>query len=228
MLPLDPDPMLPRVRLALRGRYGAIGAGRRLPPVDQLVRSEIGGRTLDAVSWPAFEALKARYPNWRRLAVADPAEVEAVIAPVTWAEAKARWLVTALRTLIEWRGAPTLDFLEPLPLETAFRKLKNLTGVGSKVASSVLNFSTFARPILVVDTHLARVGYRLGLASSGKDLDRAHRELMRLTEAAWDAEDLYELHRLVKMFGQEVCTHDQPACHVCPFAGECPSARVVH
>lgn len=220
--------MLPRVRVALRGRYGAVGAGPRLPPVDQLVRSEIGGRTLDEVSWPVFEALKAKYPNWRRLAAADPVEVESVIAPVTFADAKSRWLVTALRSLIEWRGAPTLDFLEPLPLETAFRKLKNLAGVGSKVASSVLNFSTFARPMLVVDTHVARVGYRLGMASSPKDLDRAHLELMGMTQAAWDAEDLYELHRLIKMFGQDVCRHEQPACHRCPFAGECPSVRVVH
>lgn len=228
MLPFDPDPMLPRVRGVLRARYGAIGAGERLPPVDQLVRSEIGGRTLDEVSWPVFEALKARYPSWRRLAMADPAEVEAVIAPVKFADVKARWLVTALKTLIEWQGKPTLDFLEPLPLETAFRKLKNLTGVGSKVASSVLNFSTFARPMLVVDTHVARVSYRLGMASSPKDLDRAHLDLMRITDAAWDAEDLYELHRLIKLFGQEVCTHDGPACHVCPFARECASARVVH
>lgn len=220
--------MLQRVRGVLRARYGAIGAGVRLPPVDQLVRSEIGGRTRDEVSWPVFEALKARYPSWRRLAMADPAEVETIIAPVTYADSKARWLVTALKTLIEWQGKPTLDFLEPLPLETAFRKLKNLTGVGSKVASSVLNFSTFARPMLVVDTHVARVGYRLGMASSAKDLDRAHRELMFLTDAAWDAEDLYELHRLIKTFGQEVCRHEAPACDVCPLAGTCRSARVVH
>src|SRR5215217_9239990 len=211
-LPFDLNPMLPRDRLS---------------HLDQLVRSELGGRTYDEISWAAFHRLKARFSDWDALVEAGPAEVEPLIADVTYARAKAVWMVEALRTIKAWRGELSLDFLGELPTEIAFRKLKNLMGVGSKVAASVLNFSTFARPLLVVDTHVARVARRLGLTSTD-DLDRAHEELMGLVQPTWDATDLYELHRLMKRFGQTICRHHETACHRCPLAPGCPSAATRH
>lgn len=227
LFPFDPAPVLPRVRTTLRRTVRDLPVVRRMSPVDQLVRSELGGQTYDAVSWDAFDQLKARFPDWADAAMAEPSELLPYIARVNHAEAKAAWLVEALRTIIVWRGELSLDFLDELPLEAAFRTLKNLMGVGSKVASSVLNFSTFARPMLVVDSHVARVARRLGLAST-EDLDSAHRELMAIVDPAWDAEDLRELHRLIKRFGQTVCRSGRPLCETCPLAADCPSRRPLH
>lgn len=223
-LQFEHNPLLPRVRSALRGIFGDLRPGERLSPVDQLVRSELGGRTYDEVSWTAFYLLKARFEDWDALIEAGVAEVEPLIADVTYAHAKAVWLVEALKTIKIWRGELSLDFLGDLPTEVAFRKLRNLMGVGSKVASSVLNFSTFARPILVVDTHVARIAYRLGLVAAVQDLDRAHAELMEIVDPAWDADDLYELHRLMKRHGQETCHALAPSCKTCALADVCPQA----
>lgn len=223
-LQFDHDPLLPRVRETLRGIFDDMRPEARLSPLDQLVRSELGGRTYDDVSWTAFHLLKARFEDWNDLIEAGPAEVEPLIADVTYASAKAVWLVEALKTIRAWRGELTLDFLGDLPTEVAFRKLRNLMGVGSKVAASVLNFSTFARPVLVVDTHVARIAYRLGLVAAVQDLDRAHAELMGILDPAWDADDLYELHRLMKRHGQMTCHALAPSCKTCVLAELCPQA----
>jgi endonuclease III len=44
----------------------------------------------------------------------------------------------------------------------AMQWLRGLPGVGSKVAATVLNLSTLRMRALPVDTHLLRVGERLG------------------------------------------------------------------
>lgn len=223
-LQFEHDPLLPRIREALRAIFGDLRPGERLSPLDQLIRSELGGRTQDEVSWTAFHLLKARFEDWNDLLEAGAAAVEPLIADVTYAPAKAFWLVESLRMIKAWRGELNLDFLGELPTEVAFRKLRNLMGVGPKVAASVLNFSTFARPVLVVDTHVARVAYRLGLVAAVQDLDRAYTEMMEIVDPAWDADDLYELHALMKRHGQETCHALAPGCKTCALAEVCPQA----
>lgn len=227
MLPFDIAPLLPRVRRTLRNVLGSLRPEARMAPIDQLVKSQISGRTYDEVSWPAYLRLHAAFPSWESLLDAEPRVVEGVIADVTYADAKAEWVVAALRRIVEWQGELTLDFLTEGPVEAAFRKLQNLTGVGPKVASAVLNFSTLARPILVVDTHVCRVSRRLGLVDDD-DLGHAHRRMMEQAGPTWDADDLFELHWLMKRFGQSICRHAAPLCQSCPLADLCPSARTVH
>jgi endonuclease-3 len=119
-----------------------------------------------------------------------------------------------------------LGFLAQLSTEAAYRKLRNLTGVGPKVAATTLNFSSLKRRIMVVDSHVCRVVNRLGFACH-RDLGRAHAELSERLSPAWDGEDLYELHWLFKRHGQDVCTETLPGCRACPLADLCPSARRV-
>ncbi|MES2036078.1 MAG: hypothetical protein V4466_18070 [Pseudomonadota bacterium] len=218
------DRPLPRVRATLRAIFGDLRPRERLSPLDQLVRSELGGRTLDEVSWTAFHLLRARFEDWGEVIEAGPAAVEVLIADVTHAHAKAIWLVEAFTILRARRGDLSLDFIGDLPTEVAFRKLRNLLGVGPKVAASVLNFSSLARPVLVVDTDVARLANRLGLVAAVQNLDRAHQELTAILEPGWDADDLYELHRLMKRHAQETCHALAPGCKACVLADLCPQA----
>ncbi|MBX3478553.1 MAG: hypothetical protein KF910_13145 [Brevundimonas sp.] len=55
-----------------RGCQGQIPGGDRLGPLSQLIRSSLGARTYDAVSWQAFFALAAAYPDGTALAAALP------------------------------------------------------------------------------------------------------------------------------------------------------------
>jgi endonuclease-3 len=103
--------------------------------------------------------------------------------------------------------------------------LVGLYGVGAKIAATVLNFSTLRKAVLVVDTHLLRVGQRLGLLRPRADYAEGHDGYARLLPADWDADTLYELHWLIKWLGQEICHPTAPGCGHCPLRELCPAAN---
>jgi endonuclease-3 len=196
-LALDPDPPVLAVHQKLKLAFGSFAGGPRLAPVDQLVKSLISARTYDEVSWPAYHRLKARYRPWERLIDAPPGEIQAIIAPVTFAEIKAGWLPEAL----SW--------------------LRRLPGVGDKVAAAVLNFSTLGRRAMVVDTHVWRVARRIGLASRNADPEAVRYVITDAVPADWAADDFFDLHWLLKRLGQTLCQDHRTRCGGCPVAGLC-------
>lgn len=219
---LDLSSDLPAVRDRLRAAFGTVRPHRRLDPVSQLVKTMVSARTYDEVSWAAFVRLRAAFGDWNALAGAAPADIEPIIDPVTFADEKARRIPEALRQICEARSDLDLDFLKDLPLDEAMAWLARLSGVGVKGAACVLNFSTLARPALVVDTHVHRATRRLGLAPRTGDTDGAYAALMEQAPIDWDAEDFFELHWLIKPHGQSICTHFDPACGLCVLRDLCP------
>ncbi|HTK35578.1 MAG TPA: endonuclease III [Caulobacteraceae bacterium] len=219
-LALDPDPPVLAVHQKLKLAFGSFADGPRLAPVDQLVKSLISARTYDEVSWPAYHRLKARYRPWDRLIEAPPGEIQAVIAPVTFAEIKAGWLPEALSRILE-RGSLSLEFLGDVPVEQAMAWLRRLPGVGDKVAAAVLNFSTLGRRAMVVDTHVWRVARRIGLASRNADPEAVRHGITDAVPADWAADDFFDLHWLLKRLGQTLCQDHRTRCGGCPVAGLC-------
>lgn len=212
--------VLPPIRDALRRNHGPLRPARRLSPIAQLVKSMISARTYDEVSWPAFLSLQSEIRSWEILADMEPALIEPMIASVTHADAKARFLPLALREIRRRRGALTLDFLADWTVDDAMAWLSSLPGVGCKGAAAVLNFSTLNRRAMVVDTHVHRVACRLGLASG--DPSHAYEAIMEMAPADWTAETLHDLHWLFKSLGQRICTHAAPHCSACPLGRTCP------
>ena len=193
-------------------------------PIAQLVKSFLGGRTRDEVSLPAFERLIRAYPDWATLAATDAAEVESVIAPVTFADVKARRLLETLRLIGAEFPDFDLRFLGDRPVEDALRWLERLPGVGRKVAASTLNFSTLRRPAFVIDTHILRVLRRYGLVGPHADARAAYDAVMNATPD-WRARDFAEAHVLLKHLGRTVCRHESGACARCPLRPDCRSTR---
>jgi endonuclease-3 len=196
----------------------------RRTPVGQLVKSLISGRTRDAVSLAAYHRLGARFGSAAGIAAARPATVEREIADVTFAPAKAEWLVEALRSIGRERPGWRLGFLAKLPIGEALGWLERLPGVGRKVAASTLNASTLARPVLIVDSHVLRVLSRLGLVAANAEA-RLASETVTAAMPDWSADDFLGFHIAMKRLGQLVCHFDAPACADCPLAGDCPTGR---
>jgi len=225
-LALDDRPLLPRVRDRLLARLGPRRDGRRRDPVSQLVRSMLGSKTRDEVARRIFRELRRRYPSWHGLARASPRAVLRIIWPVNLAEPKAEQLPQALRMIVACTGHLALDHLADLDEEAAMQWLRRLPGIGSKTAAAVLNFSTLRKRALVVDTHLLRLCGRLGLLPPDADCDAGYEHLMRQMPDAWDADDLAEIHRLMTLLGQTICTARAPACSACPLRDLCPRCGV--
>jgi len=223
---LEATPLLPRLRDALLGLFGPQRAETRLDPLSQLIKSLICARTLDAASCSAFARLRHAFTDWAALADATPKQVEAAIAAVAFADAKARQLPVLIRMIQIRAGSLDLDFLAGLSVDEAMDWLCSLPGVGCKSAAAVLNFSTLDRRALVVDTHVHRVAKRLGLAGRASEPAQAHDTLMAMVPGAWRAKDLFELHWLLKGLGQSICTDASPRCGMCPLKAECPRIGV--
>ena len=208
------------LRDRLRNRFGVVSDELRHDPISQLAKSSISGRTYDEVSAAAYERLVSHYPDVETLADASAEEIEVVISNVTHARDKAIHLREALRKIRAREGRISLDFLYDWPVDLAYRLLESLPGVGAKTAAALLNFSTLGKRIFVVDGHVERVLKRFGFVGAKADAEDVLDTVMASADA-FDADDLYELHWLLKYLGQEICRFDSPRCNECPLADSC-------
>ena len=185
-------------------------------PVSELVLTFLSQNTSDVNSHRAFEQLRARYPAWQAVMIAPLQELADTIRSGGLADIKAPRIQEALRRIQAERGSLTLDFLAALPLEEAKKWLTSLNGIGPKSAAIVLLFC-FGRPAFPVDTHVFRVGHRLGITSA-----RISRERAQLVwEALVPGELYYPLHLNLIRHGREVCKAANPQCETCPLQSHC-------
>ena len=197
---------------------------RRRTPLGQLVKSILSSQTYDAISEAAYDALAKDVPFLADLADMSVARVIRPIARVTYAKAKAQFLVDTMQQIRAERPDACLDFLAAMPLERALLWLERLPGVQRKVAASTLNSSTLNLPVFIVDTHVLRVLSRLGFVDHHADY-RAASEAVTAAMPRWDGDDFLRLHMLIKRLGQRICRYDLPICRRCPLATSCLTAR---
>ncbi len=204
------------VRAALTEMYGYPEWRPSLPPVDELVACILSQSTTDLNSERAFDALKARYPTWEAVRDAPVEELVQVIHSAGLANQKAPRIQEALRFIERERGAINLDFLADLPPAEARAWLTRLRGVGMKTASIVMCFA-LNLPAFPVDTHVHRVGQRIGLLPPGISADDAH----AVMEAIVEPPDYYAFHLNLIRHGREICQARRPRCERCPLTGHC-------
>jgi len=166
----------------------------------------------------AYARLRERFSSWDEVRDADEDEVEEAIRPGGISRVKARRIQAILRAI----GDDDLSELATEPLEEARAELTALPGVGRKTAACVLLFS-YGRPDVPVDTHVYRVGTRLGLFRPKASFDEAHDEMLRLVGD--DPEEAYEVHVGLIRHGRRICTARNPRCGECPLLSLCPYGK---
>jgi endonuclease III len=212
------------IRQALTALFGQLVGPERSDPVWRLVRALIGCRTYDTVADPAMARLTRRWPHPRDLAAADSAEIERVLGDVTFADDKARHLVATLGWIGRERPDYDLSFLKDRPVHQALAWLERFPGVGQKVAAATLNASTLRMRVFIVDSHVHRILQRFGFIGSRADA-REGRDQVTAAAGAFDADGLLRLFAQMKRLGQTLCRFERPACHACPLAPRCVTAR---
>ena len=191
------------------------------PPLDELVATILSQHTSDVNSGRAFAELRAWFPTWEEAAAADEAAIAQAIQSGGLAKLKASRIQRTLRVVEAQTGSFSLDWLHDLPAADARAWLLGLTGVGPKTAACVLLFS-LGLPSMPVDTHVFRVGRRLGLVPTGMGADAAHAWFDGLIGPNRDA--IYALHLNLIRHGRTVCKARAPACRECVLSDSCPSA----
>ncbi len=120
---------------------------------------------------------------------------------------KAKNVIALSKALIELHGSQvphSRGALEALP------------GVGRKTANVVLN-AVFGESTIAVDTHLFRLGNRLGLAP-GKTPAEVEAKLLKAVPPAY----LRHAHHWLILHGRYVCKARKPECWRCPISDLCP------
>ena len=207
---------LRRILDRLRAEYGRPVLSPHGAPIDELVLSVLSQNTNDRNRDVAYGRLRERFESWHEVRDAPTEEVEETIRPGGLAPTKA----VRIQRILEAIGDDELEWLASAPVEAGRDYLSALPGVGRKTAACVLLFS-YGRHDVPVDTHVYRVGSRLGLFRPRASFEEAHDELLRLT----DSDDAYEAHVLLIRHGRRTCTARSPRCHDCPLLRICPYGR---
>lgn len=93
--------------------------------------------------------------------------------------------------------------------------LESLPGVGRKTANVILN-TAFGQPTIAVDTHIFRLGNRIGLAKGKAPLE-VELKLMK----AVPKEFMQDAHHLLILHGRYICIARQPKCGECVIRDLC-------
>jgi endonuclease-3 len=208
------------IRDRLRAFYGRPRNEPHHAPLDELVLTVLSQNTNDRNRDVAYARLRARFGDWRGVALAPVDEVEEAIRPGGISRVKSGRIQAMLGAIEQENGSLNLEALATAPREEAIEFLERLPGVGRKTAACVLLFS-FDRPELPVDTHVYRVASRLGLIRPKASFEEAHDTLRALT----DPEDTFELHVNLIRHGRRICTARNPRCERCPLLTVCPYGR---
>jgi endonuclease-3 len=204
-----------RIRDRLRELYGRPFAPPHGHGLDELVLTVLSQSTNDRNRDVAFLALRRNFHGWAAVRDAPNAAVEEAIRPGGISKIKSARIQAILREIdIE-------DFderLAALSVEEGRAELTALPGVGRKTAACVLLFAYGKRDV-PVDTHVSRVGTRLGLFRERAPFEELHDTMLEITPRGQEL----ELHVNLLRHGRRTCHARRPACDECALLRMCPT-----
>jgi endonuclease III len=206
-----------RIRARLAEVYGVPRAEPHGDALAELVLTVLSQSTNDRNRDVAYLRLRERFPSWEAVRDAPLEEIEAAIRPGGISKVKSARIQAILRAI----GDPLdLNWMRTAPVAQSQRYLCALPGVGRKTAACVLLFSFGLRDV-PVDTHVSRVGTRLGLLRPKAPFEELHDAMLALTPPGAEL----ELHVNLLRHGRRTCHAQRPACGACPLRRMCPGRQ---
>ncbi len=181
-------------------------------PLDLLIATILSAQCTDKRVNIVTAQLFKKYPTAADYAKAPVAELEQDIKTTGFFRNKAKNIKAACQTLVEKYGGKVPQTMEDL---TA------LGGVGRKTANVVLGNAFNINDGVVVDTHVARLSYRLGVTRQISP-EKIESELMELvTREKWTL-----FSHLLIWHGRRRCYARNPDCSHCEIMALCPRIGV--
>jgi endonuclease III len=203
-----------RIRDRLREVYGRPLAPPHGQGLDELILTVLSQSTNDRNRDVAFLRLRDRFASWDAVRDAPNAEVEEAIRPGGISKVKSARIQAILREL----DGDDLRGLAAMSVEAGRAKLTALPGVGRKTAACVLLFAYGKRDV-PVDTHVSRVGTRLGLFREKAPFEELHDTMLDITPRGQEL----ELHVNLLRHGRRTCHARSPDCGNCDLLRMCPT-----
>ncbi|CCV65378.1 Endonuclease III [Paracholeplasma brassicae] len=172
-----------------------------------LVAVVLSAQTTDKAVNLVTPILFDKYPTPELLMNADYSEVCDVLKTIGLYKNKAKFIIALAKDLV---------LLHNGEVPNDRTKLEALPGVGRKTANVVLS-NAFNVPAIAVDTHVARISVRLGLAKKDDNVLEIEQKLMRkLPKDKW-----MKMHHQMIFFGRYHCLAKKPKCSDCPLKDIC-------
>ncbi len=178
-------------------------------PFQLLVATILSAQCTDERVNKVTPELFKRYPDAKALSLAPLATIEELIHSTGFYHNKANSLIGCAQALMqEYNGEvpQTLDELVVLP------------GVGRKTANVVLGNCFNIAEGVVVDTHVKRISFLLGLTKQ-TNVEKIEQDLMKV----FKKQDWVLISHLIILHGRKTCIARRPKCSECVLQKICPS-----
>lgn len=180
-------------------------------PWECLVATILSAQCTDERVNQVTPVLFKEIPEVAAMAAAPVEKIERLIASTGFFRQKTKALKGCAHEIVARFGGQVPSTMEDLV---------TLPGVGRKTANVLLGH-VFGQPGLVVDTHVRRLAYRLGLTRE-EDPDRIEEDLQKLLPSqAWTPFSM----RLI-LHGRQICGARAPRCAQCALLPDCPQTWV--
>jgi len=156
--------------------------------------------------------LFGKYPTAADYAAADPSAFEEEIRSTGFFRNKTKSILGMARVLVERHGGKVPGTME---------ELTALPGVARKTANVILGGWFGRAEGIVVDTHVHRVGNRLGLCDT-KQPEKTEKALMEIVPR----ESWIRFGQQMVLHGRYVCLARRPKCGECALERVCPRKGV--
>lgn len=178
-----------------------------------LIATILSAQCTDARVNMVTPSLFKKYPTPKKLAEAKLEEVEEAIKSINFFRNKSKSLIGCAQKLMTDHKGEVPQTVE---------ELSELPGVGRKTANVVLGNAFNINTGIVVDTHVKRTTYLLGLTKHN-DPEKVEIDLMKLfPNEAWT-----DISHLLIFLGRRTCVARRPMCDLCVLKDLCPSMEKV-
>ncbi len=183
-------------------------------PFELLIATILSAQCTDVRVNMVTPDLFKKYPTPKSLAKAKLEDVEEAIKSINFFKNKSKSLIGCAKMLMDEHTGDVPRTVE---------ELSELPGVGRKTANVVLGNAFNINTGIVVDTHVKRTSFLLGLTKN-EDPEKVEQDLMKL----FPNETWTMLSHLLIFLGRRTCIARRPQCDLCVLKDICPSATKIN
>lgn len=183
-------------------------------PFELLIATILSAQCTDVRVNMVTPALFKKYPTSQKLAQASLTDVEEAIKSINFYKNKSKSLIGCAQMLISQHNGD---------VPKTVNELSQLPGVGRKTANVVLGNAFNINTGVVVDTHVKRTTFLLGLTRNIEP-EKVEQDLMKL----FPNETWTMLSHLLIFLGRRTCIARRPQCDLCVLKDICPSAAKIN
>ena len=178
-----------------------------------LIATLLSAQTTDKRVNKVTKVLFNKYKSIKELSMADIGDIEDIIREIGTFRKKAIYIHEVTKKLDD-------DGYDYIPNDRKY--IESLPGVGHKTANVFLS-NIYNEPAIAVDTHVARVSVRLGLAKEGDSVTKIEEKLMKkIPKDRWS-----KTHHQLVLFGRYNCKSVKPECSNCELKNICKKKKNV-